>query len=97
MDKSFLDVLGDIAAKGAYNSATEMFQGDMAARDLNYQAEVVKAEGKSARRAANIQAVGTVISSAASMMGGMKGMGGKGASSASGASAPAPMPWKGAK
>lgn len=71
-EKSVLELLGDISARGEYNALTETYQGDMKARDINYEAEITQEKGRSARRAANMQAVGTLFSTAASMAGGFK-------------------------
>jgi len=71
-EKSVLELLGDISERGEYNALTETYQGDMEARDLNYQAKTTQEKGRSARRAANIQSIGTLFSTASSMAGGFK-------------------------
>jgi len=52
----------------------------MKARDINYQAKMTQFKGRQARRAANMKAIGTLMSTATSMAsmgaGGMSGGGG---------------------
>jgi len=78
--KSMLDLLGEIASSGDFNARSEMFDADMKARDINYQAKMTQFKGRQARRAANMKAIGTLMSTATSMAsmgaGGMSGGGG---------------------
>jgi len=84
--KSMLDLLGDIASGGDFNARSEMFDADMKARDINYQAKMTQFKGRQARRAANMKAIGTLMSTATSMAsmgaGGMPGGGASGGSMA---------------
>lgn len=80
-DKSVLDIYSDISEKGEYNKLSQLYAGNLAKQDLDYGAELTTFKGRSARRAGNIQAFGTLLgatSSMASMSGSGGGDSGKG-------------------
>jgi hypothetical protein len=66
-DPSVTRVLGDIAGAGEYDAMVELFEGDVAARNLRSQARATKAAGKEAYRAGRLGAVATSISGFGSM------------------------------
>jgi len=75
-DKSVLDIYSDISEKGEYNKLSQLYAGNLAKQDLDYGAELTTFKGRSARRAGNIQAFGTILDTASSMAS-MAGSGGK--------------------
>ena len=50
-DPSIVNLMGDIAAEGEYNAGIEMFEGESAAQDLEFGAELDRYQGEQARRA----------------------------------------------
>ena len=75
-DPGILDLTGDIAARGEYESLFEMFKGENRARGLEDQAmgsrmtgEALLAEGEAKRRASRLSALGTILGSGGSMYG----------------------------
>ena len=66
-DPSVVRILGDIAGKGEYDAMLELFEGDVAARDLKSQAKATRAAGKEAYRAGRLGAASTSISGFSSM------------------------------
>lgn len=89
-DPSVTRILGDIAGAGEYEAMMELFEGDVAARDLKSQAKATRAAGKEAYRAGRLGAAATAISGFSSMYekygsgGGMSGGGGMSRTGATG-------------
>lgn len=50
-DPSIINLMGDIAAEGEYNAGIDMWQGESAAQDLEYGAELDRYQGREARKA----------------------------------------------
>jgi len=73
-DPSIVNLMGDIAAEGEYNAGIDMYEGDVAADDLRYSAELNRYEGREARRAGKaakragfMKAASTVLKSGSSL------------------------------
>jgi hypothetical protein len=73
-DPGVIDLAGDIAERGEYDALMEMFKGENRARGLEDSAtgsrmtgEAAYAEGQAKRDAAELSAMGTIISGAGSM------------------------------
>jgi hypothetical protein len=73
-DPTVLGLVGDIGARGEYESLMEMYKGENRARGLEDAAmssrmsgEAALAEGQAKRKAASLSALGTIIGGAGSM------------------------------
>lgn len=73
-DPTIVGLVGDIGARGEYESLMEMYKGENRARGLEDAAissrltgEASLAEGRSKRKAASLSALGTIIGGAGSM------------------------------
>lgn len=66
-DPSVVRIIGDIAGRGEYEAMLELFEGNVAARDLLAQAKATRAAGKEAYRAGRLGAAATAISGFGSM------------------------------
>lgn len=66
-DVGTINIIGDIKAEGKYRSLVALFEGEDAAQKLELQAQVRREEGRAARRAANLNAFSSVLSSAGSL------------------------------
>lgn len=62
-DPGVLDIMGDIDAEGEYRALTALYEGEERARGRQTQANLRRYEGKAAKRAGNMQAMSTVLSS----------------------------------
>ena len=66
-DPSVVRIVGDIAGRGEYEAMLELFDGNVAARDMIAQAKALRAGGKEAYRAGRLGATSTAISGFGSM------------------------------
>lgn len=77
-DPTVLGLSSDIAERGEYQSLMEMFTGESRARGLMDAAASTRAEGKFARNASRMKALGTIIGGAGSAFGQFGNVGGTG-------------------
>jgi hypothetical protein len=82
-DEGVLNVIGNIAAEGEYNSLIALAEGEESALGREMQADGLRFEGKAGRSAANWKSASTVFSAASSMYGNYGG-GGFGAAAGGG-------------
>lgn len=68
-DVGVIDLAQDIDAQGEYNAMSALYEGEEKGRNLEGAASVRRWEGKNARKAGNLKAISTVLSSAGSMYG----------------------------
>lgn len=66
-DPSVVRITGDIAGRGEYEAMLELFDGNVAARDLKLQAKATRASGRAAASAGRMRATSTAISGFGSM------------------------------
>lgn len=62
-----INIAGDIKAEGKYRSMSALFEGEERARGLETGAAVRRYEGREARRAGNIAAIGSVLDAGGSL------------------------------
>ncbi len=73
-DPTVLDLMGDTAAQGAYNSASALYEGFAAGRSLDEQAAIDRFRGQQARRAGQISSMGTLLSGVSNFASAAKGL-----------------------
>lgn len=61
-DKTVLDIMGDTAAEGQYQTAAALYEGESSGRGLESQAEISRFKGREAKRAGRINAFSTTLS-----------------------------------
>lgn len=77
-DPTTQSIIGDITERGEYNALSQLYSGKSAYQTGMYGADVADWQGKNARRAGNIGAFTSVLTTAASMYGMSGGFGGAG-------------------
>lgn len=60
------DLLSEIAGEGEYRSLIQLYEGEEKAKGNEFQAQSVRAEGKAAKKAAMMSAIGNTLSFASS-------------------------------
>lgn len=68
-DVGALDQLDNLDAVSQYNALASIYESDVNADQQNYEANMARFEGRTARKAASMQAAGTVMQGVASGMG----------------------------
>lgn len=68
-DVTVENILGDIEKEGEYRALTALYEGEQQATGMETAAKVRKWEGKMAKRASRLQAVGTLLEAGSSMYG----------------------------
>lgn len=66
-DPDVVKIVGDIAGEGKYRAMSSIFEGENQGNNYENQAAGLRMEGKSARRAGTISALGTMASGASSL------------------------------
>lgn len=66
-EKATIDKILDIEQRGEYNALSQLYDGSQRQQDLNYGAELTTFQGRSARRAGNMQAFSTILDTAVTM------------------------------
>lgn len=66
-DPTVLNVVGDIHKQGEYNALNALYNGDVRAQQLNNSADLERQQGRQAKAAGRMKAVGTVLSTGSSM------------------------------
>lgn len=61
-DVGMTNIIKGIAGQGEYNALTALFEGEERARGLKLQADTARLQGKQARKAAVVSAIGNTIS-----------------------------------
>lgn len=73
LDPTVVDLIGDLGAEGDLNARTALYAGEERGKGMEAQASARRYEGSQARRAANMKAFSTILSSAGSMAGSFGG------------------------
>ncbi len=66
-DVTNTNIIGDIHAEGEYRALTALFNGEERARGLETESAVTRYEGKAARRAGNVKAIGSIFDTGSSL------------------------------
>ena len=66
-DPTVANIVGNIAGEGKYRAMTSIFEGENQGNNYENQAAGLRMEGKSARKAGTISALGTIASGASSL------------------------------
>jgi hypothetical protein len=67
LDTGVLDLASDIAGEGEYRALTSIYEGEEQARGLEMGADAARMRGRTARDAAGVKSVSTMLSSGSSL------------------------------
>lgn len=62
LDSSVMDIIGDLETEGRYRANVKKYEGEESARDLETGAMLSRYQGKNAKKAGNMAAIGTIMS-----------------------------------